>query len=235
MNLSQERMNELRKSMQDQIYENTTRSIDEFDETLDKLIDKLASEGWTLPAELGTYAVNALSNIEEIEGINQFLVMFFKQNDYELANKMVDSILSSSISEGLKKMIRECWAAFQGHLYAICATSLLVVIEGVLSEFSEDKGNVKMMKVCQKQVDDFPTGGSTIAKHTWISYNQFIQNLYKNCDFNSEEPEEINRHWLLHGRSDYEITELDCIRLFNAVQSLCIVINKKAREGNENG
>lgn len=235
LNLTQEQMDELRKSMQDQIHENAQKSIDELDKTLDRLIDKLAPEGWTLPAELGIHAVNALGNTEEIEDINQFLFEFFKYNDYEPANRMIIGILSSSISEGLKKMAKECWTAFQGHLYAICATSLLAVIEGLLSEFSEDKNDVRMMRVCQKQEDNFPAGGSTIAKHTWMSYNRFIRNLYKKSDFTSEEPEEINRHWLLHGRSDFEITELDCLRLFNAVQSLCIIINKEAKEGNENG
>ena len=35
----------------------------------------------------------------------------------------------------------------------------------------------------------------------------------------------INRHWaIMHGRSDFEIDEMDCIRLFNAVQSLCMIV-----------
>ena len=43
-------------------------------------------------------------------------------------------------------------------------------------------------------------------------------------------PETINRHWLLHGRSDFEIDEMDCIRLFNAVQSLCMIVKVEAKE-----
>ena len=78
-------------------------------------------------------------------------------------------------------------------------------------------------------VDNFPAEGSTIEKHVWISYNTFIRKLYEKSDFNANEPDVINRHWLLHGRSDYEQTELDCIRLFNAVQSLCMVVNQEAK------
>ena len=140
---------------------------------------------------------------------------------------MIENTLNTPISEGLKKMVRECWDAFQSKLYAICATSLLSVIEGVLSEFSDDKSDVRMMKVCQKHVDEFPQDGSSILKHVWISYNNFIRNLYLKSDFKQDEPDEVNRHWLLHGRSDFEIEEIDCLRLFNAVESLCMVVKKE--------
>lgn len=86
-----------------------------------------------------------------------------------------------------------------------------------------------MMRICQHHVDSFPANGSTIEKHVWISYNTFIRKLYEKSDFNAAEPDEINRHWLLHGRSDFEQTEIDCIRLFNAVQSLCMIVNKEAK------
>lgn len=68
-----------------------------------------------------------------------------------------------------------------------------------------------------KHVDTFPVDGSTILKHVWISYNQFIRELYHKIDFTAAEPVQINRHWLLHGRSDFEIKELECIRLFNSI------------------
>ena len=74
-----------------------------------------------------------------------------------------------------------------------------------------------MMKVCQKQVDTFPEDGEVLLKYVWISYNKFIRQLYKKSEFDLEEPKEINRHWLLHGHSDFEIDEVDCMRLFNAI------------------
>ena len=49
-------------------------------------------------------------------------------------------------------------------------------------------------------------------------------------EISADEPETINRHWLLHGRSDFEIDEMDCIRLFNAVQSLCMIVKVEAKE-----
>lgn len=230
LNLSEEQQKALMQAVNEHIQEETQKSLKAFDKTLDGVTDKLKVIGWTLPAELGIYAVNVIGNTDEIEDVEKFFEMYFTQGDYLFANKMIDNILDTPISEGLKKMVNECWTAFQSKLYAICATSLLSVIEGVLSEFSDDKADIRMMKVCQKQVDEFPEDGSSIMKHVWISYNNFIRNLYQKSDFKQDEPDEVNRHWLLHGRSDFEIEEIDCLRLFNAVESLCIVVKKEQQD-----
>lgn len=229
LNLSEEQMSALSKAVKQQVESETAKSLNEFDKTLDMVVDKLAQEGWTLPAELGIYAINVIGKTDEIADINNFLYQYYLQDNYHVAQDMIDSILSSKIKDGLKKMTTECWMAFKAKMYAVCATSLLSVIEGILSEFSDDKQDIRMMKVCQKHFNTFPADGSTIAKHVWVSYNKFIRNLYHKSDFTADEPDTINRHWLLHGRSDFEIEEQDCLRLFNAVQSLCIVVNKEAK------
>ena len=143
---------------------------------------------------------------------------------------MVYYISHSKVKDSIKKLFDECWQAYQMKLYAICSTALLAVIEGVLSEFSDDRRDVKMMKICQSKFDSFPAGGSVLQKHIWQSYNLFIRNLYHKSDFTLNEPPQINRHWLLHGRSAYEIDELDCIRLINAVHSICIIFDTEVQE-----
>ncbi len=201
-------------------------NINRFDDTLDRVVDKLANDGWTLPSELGIYEVNVIGQTEKIEDINEFLFTYFTRNDYEVFNKMLDGILASKIREPLKKMIYECRQAYTNKLYIVCAVALIPVIEGILSEFCDNKNNIRMMRICKNQVDALSCDGSVIEKHIWKSYNTFIQNLYEKSDFSGEEPVKINRHWILHGRSNYEQEEADCIRLFNAVQSLCMIVNK---------
>lgn len=223
VNLSKEQIDAISKTIEQQ----TKKSLVEFDKTLDVVVDKLAVEGWTLPAEIDIYAANVIGKSNNNFNLNGFLNMYFSQDDYSITRKIIDGILASKIESGLKRMVSECWTAFQNKLFAVCATSLLSVIEGVLSEFSDDKKDVRMMKICQKQVDSYPANGGTIIKHVWTSYDKFIRKLYQKTDFTTEEPDNINRHWLLHGRSAFEIDELDCIRLFNAVQSLCMIVDKQ--------
>lgn len=229
LNLSEEQLEQLQVAMKKHIEEEAKKSVSELDKTLDTAVAKLVAEGWTLPAELPITAINALGNTNELDDVNTFMEQFYTYDDYRNMKAMTKGIQESKIKAGLIKLVNECWNAFNSKMYAICATSLLSVIEGILSEFSDDKQDVRMMKVCQKHVDTFPNDGSTIMKHVWISYNQFIRNLYQKSDFTADEPEAINRHWLLHGRSDFEVEEIECMKLFNAVHSLCMVINKESK------
>lgn len=226
LELTKEQIDAIQKA----ILQKAEESVQEFDKELDVVVNKLSSEGWTLPAELNIYAVKTIANTNKLDDINTFFHWFYTTENYQKIKDMVAAIKNSPIKEGLKTLLDQCWQAYQSKLYAVCATSLLSVIEGILSEFSDDKQDIRMMKVCQKKVDTFPATGSTIQKHVWISYNNFIRNLYQKSDFSADEPESINRHWLLHGRSDFEIDELDCIRLFNAVRSLCIIVQVEDKE-----
>lgn len=227
-NLSKEQIEQIQVDMKNYFDEEVKKKVSELDKTLDVAVEKLVKEGCTLPAELPITAVNALGNTDILDDVNSFMEQFYAYDDYRNMKAMLKGIQESKIKEGLKKLVNECWNAFNSKMYAICATSLLSVIEGILSEFSDDKQDVRMMKVCQKHVDSFPSDGSTIMKHVWISYNQFIRNLYQKSDFTANEPDIINRHWLLHGRSDFEVEEIECMKLFNAIHSLCIVINKES-------
>ena len=209
-NLSKEQIEQIQVDMKNYFDEEVKKKVSELDKTLDVAVEKLVKEGWTLPAELPITAVNALGNTDILDDVNSFMEQFYAYDDYRNMKAMLKGIQESKIKEGLKKLVNECWNAFNSKMYAICATSLLSVIEGILSEFSDDKQDVRMMKVCQKHVDSFPSDGSTIMKHVWISYNQFIRNLYQKSDFTANEPDIINRHWLLHGRSDFEVEEIEC-------------------------
>lgn len=158
LELTKEQMEAIQKA----ISKKAEESVQEFDKELDVVVSKLSTEGWTLPAELNIYAVKTIANTNKLDDINAFLKCFFTTEDFQKTKDMVNGIKASPIKEGLKNLTDQCWQAFQNKLYAVCATSLLSVIEGILSEFSDDKQDVRMMKVCQKKVDTFPSTGSTI-------------------------------------------------------------------------
>lgn len=231
MSLSKEQLEKATVIIQEHIKEQTAKSMIQFDKTLSTVVDKLEEKGWTLPTELGIYAVNAIGQTDEIKDVDKFLQWYFTEDDYEHFKNMIEGILEAPISEGIKKLVDECHFAFVNKKYAICADSLISVIEGILSSFWDYKTNIRMMKICQTKVDELSDDKEhLIKKYIWVSYNKFIHKLYEKNDFTKDEPSFINRHWLLHGRSGYEIEEVDCIRLFNAISSLCVIIKSEGKD-----
>ena len=100
-------------SFDNYINERVKKGIQEFDITLSTVIDKLSPEGWTLPASLNIYAVNVIGQTDEIQDINEFLKWHFTHDEYSVLKDIMDKIQNSEIRDGLKKVIDECWCAFQ--------------------------------------------------------------------------------------------------------------------------
>lgn len=222
-------MGKISEALQEHIKKQTEQSMIEFDKTLLTVVDKLEVCGWTLPTELGIYAVNVIGNTDKISDLDKFLIWYFTENEYDHFNNMLVGIAASPIGAGIKRLVDECNFAYKNQKYAICADSLVSAIEGILSTFWDDKTNIRMMKICQAKVDELANEKEhIIKKYIWVSYNKFIRKLYEKNDFTSDEPNFINRHWLLHGRSAFEIEEIDCLRLFNAVSSLCVIVKSES-------
>lgn len=57
MDLTKEQMEKVAVVIQEHIKKQTKQSMIEYDKTLSAVVDKLEACGWTLPTELGIYAV----------------------------------------------------------------------------------------------------------------------------------------------------------------------------------
>ena len=85
MVLSKEQIDAINKTIEQQ----TKKSLVEFDKTLDVVVDKLAAEGWTLPAEIDIYAVNVIGKSNNSFDLNGFLNIYFSQDDYSITKKII--------------------------------------------------------------------------------------------------------------------------------------------------
>ena len=129
-------------AFQEFIKKQAEQSMIEYDRTLASVVDKLELCGWTLPAELNIYAVNVIGKTDEISDVDDFMLEFYTGDEYERYKKMIDGIMKSPISTGIKKLVDESSFAFEHGKYVICADSLVSAIEGILSTFWEDKANI---------------------------------------------------------------------------------------------
>ena len=150
LNLTDEQRKLITDTFNKYIEEETKKSVSKLDKALDIAVQKLVSEGWTLPAELPIAVIYALEQTTKLDNVNDFMESFYSTNDYKNMKDMIIGIQESKIKPGLIKLTTECWQAFLEKSYAMCATALLSVIEGILCEFCDDKTDVKMMMVCQK-------------------------------------------------------------------------------------
>lgn len=190
-----------------------------------KATHKLAKAGWTIPQNM-TYIKFFTISQASLAEVSAYMEQYYTWNNYEKFEDLLQQISSSKIRTDLKDVVKECGFAFKQGYYAVCAVALTPAIEGLLSKYSKNNTLTKMPDVCRDQVVNFPADGYVIDKYVWISIKEFCKRFYKYQTFNASEPSKINRNWLLHGRADYsKINEIDCLRLFNTVGSICVIAN----------
>lgn len=196
-------------------------NLDLFYEEYIDISETIGVFGWSLPMNMGLSKVDNLKDINlNGKNINNFFEDFYNDKQLKVSIK---HILKSDINEHLKKVFTECIDIFNMGKYATSTTTLLTVLEGILSDFGDDQTDTRMKRICRFQMDKTKSDKKIINHLIWVSIFKFIEELYNKSKFNQNEPGYINRHWILHGRTKRELDRIDAIRIINAIHSLVTI------------
>jgi len=169
------------------------------------------------------YHINEISELIEIKDIDDYFYEYYIDNNRENL-KYLQRTCISYLDVKLVNAYQESLFAFENKKYIICANTLIPIIEGTLSSFDHTSNN--MQKICANQLEECSNKDDSINRIRWNTNAMFIEKLTAHSLFSEEEPLFINRHWLMHGRSAYDITEMDCLRLLNMIGTLCNITRK---------
>lgn len=193
-------------------------ATDIIEEEFKDSISKIAQSGWTIPL---TIDVEQLSNLKVCSLNQNDIDTFFSEfySDREL-DDLYDAIYNAIDNLGQKKRFEECYIIFKQGLYSACLTTLTTVLEGFISTFGDDQKDVRIMRICNFHAEEERSNGNKIKSLCWQSMYEYTKLLFEKSDFSQSEPNEANRHWLVHGRTSQIGDKLDCIRLINALSTL---------------
>lgn len=187
---------------------------EEFKET----VSKIAQAGWTIPLTIDIERLDELKDCSSSqEDIDKFFSDFYSDDEID---SLYEVIYNSISNIGQKKRFEECYTIFKQGLYSSCLTILTTILEGFISTFGDDPKDVRMMRICNFHADEERNNGNKIKSLCWQSMYEYIKLLFEKSDFSKTEPDETNRHWLVHGRTSQIGDKLDCIRLINALSTL---------------
>lgn len=192
--------------------------MDSIEEEFKETVSKIAQSGWTIPLTIDVERLDELQKcMVSQEEIDTFFEKFY--SDEELSILFTD--ISNSIGNvGQKKRFDECCVIFRQGLYSTCLTTLTTILEGVISSFGDDPKDVRIMRICNFHVEEERANGNKIKSLCWQSMHEYSKLLFEKSDFSQIEPNDTNRHWLVHGRTSQVGEKTDCIRLFNALSTL---------------
>ena len=126
-------------------------------------------------------------------------------------------------SETIDQIIR----AYEYKLYYPCICGAITLAEKLLSNTDRPR-DITHERLLRAKLEKLYESENKTKENILLKANitGYIQFLYKSISFSNEEPKDINRNWLLHGRMDRSVSEDDCLNIFLLLDTL-VELNEK--------
>lgn len=179
--------------------------------------------------------VNAAKKLADVQFvlIDRVSFDFVNRTKDEDINKLAEEflitdelIVSASKLSALdtNRVFQQSIQAFYKGAYDLAIIGLTAVLDKLLSEHSGEitKVNIKsrctiIKKKIEDKGDDFLDELEGRDLLLYLTYPKAVELFGESSSFDNKEPDLLNRHWIMHGRSNRLYTKLDCVKVLNMI------------------
>lgn len=133
-----------------------------------------------------------------------------------------------------QKMFKQAMEAFENGNNDLALLGFLSIIDGLLTDIS-DNVTTSIFKradpILRKLEDSEAIENSEYAELTLlITFRDTMESLSANSDFTQKEPKNLNRHWIMHGRTRRRKTKLDCVKMIRFIYGIILIDELSRKE-----
>lgn len=203
-------------------YKNLKLNIEQFQPVLDTLRKlSLTVNAAKKLAEVQFVLINRVSfefiNRAIDEDINKLAEQFL------ITDELIGSVNNLSVLDN-NRVFKQSIQAFNKGSYDLAIIGFTAVLDKVLSDHSGEITQVNIKSRCttiknkiEDKGDDFLDELEGRDLLLYLTYPKAVELFGKSSSFGNEEPELLNRHWIMHGRSNRAYTKLDCVKVLNMI------------------
>lgn len=165
------------------------------------------------------------ARILESERLNEWLLAC--ANEAEL-KEMASRALMHPLLQQHTQLMEQAFHAYESGSYALAILGMLATIDALLSNISGMINSTGMMQrinsILVKLSQKIPVTKRELKDAYLVCTTAItLKGLTINRNFDEPDPEGINRHWLMHGRSRREISRLDCIKMLRLINGILLM------------
>lgn len=156
--------------------------------------------------------------VEEIysaEAIDRAITSYLDMTNYQMTERAI-AIIDDELQND--KLWIQSVESYRQSGYAVAILGFAALVDRMLSKYSgiSDTGiKSRVNEIIQREKE-----GQVREQD---EAEAFLINTYEHCasvyglyrDFSEEEPPMLNRHWLMHGRRNTAVTQLDCVKVLH--------------------
>ena len=157
----------------------------------------------------------------------------------KLIDRAIDESAKASYIKPYDALFRQTITAYKSELYDLAVLGFFAIIDGLLSDITMDRGSVKIKQRTEKTVNIEDIHVSVDMADINADINKVIQKasllrvaelLSESKPFSGVEPEMLNRHWAMHGRTRTNKTKADCEKLILFIYGLISTAGESSEE-----
>ncbi len=180
----------------------------------------VAKVGWTLPKHLTPSETSDLvkrCRKGSSRALDQWFLNYYEANGRKEFKRLTRKLLRNRWLNEWRPVLKDCVWAYQHNRYRLVVATMLAVLEGAVAKLGRAPSDRRKTHphVIWKKVRSQPKSMDEVF---WESASEFLCQVWKNTDFDTDPPDLINRHWILHGRMPNIGSQPDALRLFVATE-----------------
>lgn len=193
-----------------------------------RAIGILASNQIVYWDHLDSTLIEELINCGDNTSVEIVMEDYFSNDENFSIQKITDDTLYS-LSEGyISNIYQQSIFLFNNEKYELSIVGMFVVVDYLLSFVSGNATTAiskRANEILSKLENNEEIDSTEYALLSLIyTFEKTTEVISARASFKEDtEPVSMNRHWLLHGRSERVVTRFDCVKMINYVYSIIII------------
>lgn len=176
-------------------------------------------------------------SIIQAEDIDDIMQGYYESNNGEQINTMLEHCREAEIIQPQSDLYSQIEWSYRNERYNLAAVGLMALLDGMMAVASGDIGTSlkkKLDLIMNKMSLEQMLSKEEVSILTFTKTIQATNNtMFAHSDFSQvAEPQEINRHWIVHGRTTRQYTKLDCIKMFSMLCGIILLDEMNKEEKN---
>ena len=170
------------------------------------------------------------NQIYESEDVDTIVQNYYFGNNNHNFNVLIERCRQSEYVKMFDAFFSEILASYEMGHYRLACVGLFSLLDGILSDASNmmDETNFKK-RICTilkkiEAIDELSDLDMRLLC-IYLSVNSFEDTLFFNSSFKAPEPEKLNRHWAIHGRSHRIFSKYDFLKELLWLNAIIIMAN----------
>lgn len=181
---------------------------------------RIGEAGWTLPMWSTAAEISEILEQAAKRDIDDVLVAYYEAQGGANYSHLKSSLVAGNKLHPWRPLIQQCFTAFESDLCLVVVPAMITVIEGAIAKAGDaDAWRRKDPKQTARKIKA-QSGPRSVKRVIWISIDSFVSQLFESHAFTGKKPPGLNRQWILHGRDKPSWARPDCLRLFQAADTI---------------